>query len=174
MPLDMMHMADTDNNTNFEDPAHWKEARRNKREIRSNIPKLIRIFMQQKDKRDRFEKEFSAYIKNSELKNFSVVFDELKRLWNIHLTTSKEEVDSIRKQTAELEYRTSNLGSQIIQKTDDLDKRIEHQKEAKQQKQKELDNLTQDLNDARTRKQTQTDKLQEEANEEKAMKLELH
>lgn len=126
MPQDTMHMADTENKGNFEKPENHKEARRNKREIRSNIPKLIRILMTQKDKRDRFEKEFSGLIKSSDLKNFSIVFDELKRLWNIHLTTSKEEVDSIKKQTAELEYRTSNLATQITQKTDDLDKRIEH------------------------------------------------
>ena len=36
-----------------------REARKNDREIRSNIPKLIRILTKQRDRREKFEKEFA-------------------------------------------------------------------------------------------------------------------
>jgi len=39
--------------------------------------------MKQDDKRIKFEKEFSQFIKNNnELKNFSMVFEDLKKLWH--------------------------------------------------------------------------------------------
>lgn len=80
---------------NITDPLSLKEARKNAREIQSNIPKLIRIFMHQRDKREKFEKEFNTYIKNSDLKNYYQVFLDLQVLWQKHLTTSYEEVDSV-------------------------------------------------------------------------------
>ncbi len=48
-----------------------RDARKNDREIRSNIPKLIRILSKQRDRREKFEKEFAQQIKNSEIKNFT-------------------------------------------------------------------------------------------------------
>lgn len=94
---DAMKMSPLDSN-NILEVASLREARRNDREIRSNIPKLIRILSKQKDRRDKLEKEFAQQIKNSEIKNFTFQFEELKKLWNIHLTTSKEEMESVKRQ----------------------------------------------------------------------------
>lgn len=93
-----------------------RESRRNEREIKSNIPKLVKILMSQKDKREKFEKEFAQQIKNSDLKNFLAQFEEMRKLWNIHLTTSKEEVESVKKQTEELTIRTEALEKTVTKK----------------------------------------------------------
>lgn len=55
---DAMKMAPLDSN-NILEVASLREARKNDREIRSNIPKLIRILSKQKDRRDKLEKEFA-------------------------------------------------------------------------------------------------------------------
>lgn len=85
-PLDAINIPDTQ---------ALKEARRNAREIRMNIPKLIKILMKNRPLKDKLEKEFAAQIKNSDIKLFAYQFEELRKLWMIHLTTSKEEVESV-------------------------------------------------------------------------------
>lgn len=101
---------------NYMDPSMLRESRRNEREIKSNIPKLVKILMSQKDKREKFEKEFAQQIKNSDLKNFLAQYEEMRKLWNIHLTTSKEEVESVKKQTEELTIRTEALEKTVTKK----------------------------------------------------------
>lgn len=67
---DAVRMAPLDSSA-IPEVAALREARKNDREIRSNIPKLIRILSKQKDRRDKLEKEFAQQIKNSEIKNFT-------------------------------------------------------------------------------------------------------
>ena len=50
-PLDAINIPDTQ---------ALKEARRNAREIRINIPKLIKILMKNRPLKDKLEKEFAA------------------------------------------------------------------------------------------------------------------
>ena len=108
------------------DPNNLREARRNDREIRSNIPKLIKLLAKHEDKRAKLEKEFGSIIRTSDIKSFTYQFSELKRLWLIHLTTSKEDVDSTKKQTAELEKKTQELEVIVKKKEEDLEKRLDH------------------------------------------------
>ena len=53
------------------DPNILREARKNDREIRSNIPKLIKLLLKHRDKRDKLEKEFGSIVKVSDIKFFT-------------------------------------------------------------------------------------------------------
>lgn len=70
LSIDSLHMYPL-TPANYPDSTVLRESRRNEREIKSNIPKLIKILMSHKDKRDKFEKEFAQQIKNSDIKNFT-------------------------------------------------------------------------------------------------------
>lgn len=54
------------------DPNNLREARKNDREIRSNIPKLIKLLARQKDKREKLEKEYAPIVKISDIKFFTI------------------------------------------------------------------------------------------------------
>lgn len=86
----------------FTDLTMLKTARENAREIRRNVPKIVRILMKNRQLKDRLEKEFAAQTKNSDIKLFWQQFEELRKLWNIHMTTSKEEVESVNRGKDEL------------------------------------------------------------------------
>jgi hypothetical protein len=59
LSIDNVKMYELDK-SNYQDPNILRDARRNDREIRSLIPKLIKVLMNNKDKRDKFEKEFAS------------------------------------------------------------------------------------------------------------------
>lgn len=59
LSIDNVKMYELDK-SNYQDPNILRDARRNDREIRSLIPKLIKVLMKNKDKRDKFEKEFAS------------------------------------------------------------------------------------------------------------------
>jgi hypothetical protein len=119
---DSVHMSELTKEA-LESYEKLREARKNDREIRSNVPKLIKILMKNDAQRMKFEKEFATQIKNSDLKNFALQFEDLRKLYNIHLTTSKEEVDSVKRQTMELEIKTNELASIVKNKEEELTKR---------------------------------------------------
>lgn len=54
---DAVRMAPLDSSS-IPEVAALREARKNDREIRSNIPKLIRILSKEKDRKDKLDKEF--------------------------------------------------------------------------------------------------------------------
>ena len=94
---------------NFTDLNMLKIARENAREIRKNVPKIVQILLKNRQLKDRLEKEFAAQTKNSDIKLFWQQFEELRKLWNIHMTTSKEEVESVNKGKEELKIKTEAL-----------------------------------------------------------------
>jgi hypothetical protein len=98
--------------------------------------------MRNRQLREKLEKEFSNQTKSSDIKVFEKQFDDLQRLWGIHLTTSKEEDDSIKAQTRDLKIRTETLEKQVTNKKDDLDKRTENHKEISSNKLKEIQALS--------------------------------
>ena len=65
------------------------------------------------------------------MKNFNEQFENLIKLWKVHLTTSKEEVDSTSVQLKELKQRTDELEKLKDKKREDFENRQQHNKEAK-------------------------------------------
>ena len=123
-------------------PEQRLKAKKNARDIKTQIMKLIRLFSS-KQMQDKLEKEIKIpRSSNNDVSNYLEVFRDLKKLWNNKLCTPLEEVLSIREQLQRLEMSVNDLQSTLKTKDENYSKYLEQSKEHKTQLTKEIETLS--------------------------------